>query len=138
MYKSTMSSRRINNYDSTFQITSVHTTIDDKLQKYLNKKIGSLDRYIPRGGRSSAHAEVRLKEEKTLKNASHKSQCTCEVTLHLPHEVINVSESTINMYAAIDIVEAKLKQQIMKYKQLHASGSLHRRLANKFLRKSLA
>ena len=121
-----------------FDITSVHTTIDDKLQKYLTKKIGSLDRYIPRGGRDSAHAEVRLKESKALKNESHNHQCTCEVTLHLPHEVINVSESTVNMYAAIDIVEAKLKQQITKYKQLHASGALHRRLANRFVKKSLA
>lgn len=121
-----------------FDITSVHTTIDDKLNKYIIKKIGNLDRYVPRRSRESAHAEVRLKEEKALKSAGHKNQCTCEVTLHLPHEIINVSESTLNMYAAIDIVEAKLKQQIMKYKQLHASGALHRKLANKFLRKSLA
>lgn len=121
-----------------FDITSVHTTVDDKLHKYLSKKIGSLDRYIPRRGRESAHAEVRLKENKSLKNDSYKNQYTCEVTLYLPRETINVSESTINMYAAIDIVEAKLKQQISRYKQLHASGALHRRLANRFLRKSLA
>ncbi len=119
-----------------FEINSVHGTIDDKLHKYITKKIGGLDRYIPRGGRNSAHAEVMVKEEKSLKHDSHKSQSTCEVTLHLPHEVINVSESTINMYAAVDIVEAKLKHQISKYKQLHASGALHRRLANRFLRKS--
>ncbi len=118
-----------------FDITSVHTTVDDKLQKYLSKKIGTLDRYIPRRGRDSAHAEVRLKEDPALKSASHKNKFTCEVTLHLPHEKINVSESTLNMYAAIDIVEAKLKQQITRYKQLHASGSLHRRLAARFSRK---
>ena len=111
-------------------------TIDDKLHRYLSKKIGTLDRYIPRAGRESAHAEVRLKENTSLKNNSQKNACTCEVTLHLPHEVINVSESTINMYAAIDIVEAKLKHQIDKYKQLHASGALHRRLANRFMRKT--
>jgi ribosomal subunit interface protein len=119
-----------------FDVTSVHTTIDEKLQKYLTKKIGGLDRYIPRGGRASAHAEVRLKESTSLKHGNHNQQCTCEVTLHLPHEVINVSESTLNMYAAIDIVEAKLKHQILKYKQLHASGALHRRLANRFFSKS--
>lgn len=118
-----------------FDIISVHATIDDKLQKYITKKIGSLDRYFPRASRESAHAEVRIIEEKSLKHGSHNNQCTCEVTLHLPHEVINVSESTLNMYAAIDIVEAKLKHQIMKYKQLHASGALRRRLSNRLKKK---
>ncbi len=118
-----------------FDISSVHTTVDEKLQKYITKKLGRLDRYIPRGSRGSAHAEVRLKESTSLKHDSQKFQCTCEVTLHLPHEVINVSESTLNMYAAVDIVEAKLKQQIMKYKQTHTSGGLHRRLAARFARK---
>lgn len=117
-------------------ITSVHTSVDEKLQKYILKKIGHLDHYVPRRGRSSAHAEVRIKEHKTLKNADHKNQCTCEVTLHLPHQVINVSESTLNMYAAVDIVEAKLKQQILKYKQLHATGAIRRRLANRLLGRS--
>ena len=118
-----------------FDINSVHTTVDDKLEQYLHKKLGTLDKYIPRAGRDSAHAEVWVKEATAQKNEGHLNQCTCEVTLHLPHEVINVSESTLNMYAAVDIVEAKLKQQIIKYKQLHTSGGLHRRLAAKFSRK---
>jgi ribosomal subunit interface protein len=115
-------------------ITSVHTIVDDKLQKYLMKKIGQLDRYIPRAGRDSAHIEVMLKEAKSKENDRY----TCEVTMHLPHEVINVSESTPNMYSAVDIVEAKLKHQIEKYKELHASGGLHRRLANRIAKKSIA
>jgi ribosomal subunit interface protein len=113
-----------------FDITAVHATIDDRLQKYVTKKLGSLDRFIPRRSRDSAHAEVVLKEAKSKEH----NHSTCEVTLHLPHEVINVSESTLNMYAAVDIVEAKLKHQILKYKQLHAAG-LHRRLANRILKK---
>jgi ribosome-associated translation inhibitor RaiA len=39
------------------------------------------------------------------------------------------------MYAAVDIVEAKLKQQLKKYKDLHMSGKLHRRLMARFTRK---
>lgn len=120
-----------------FDITSVHTSIDDKLHKYIIKKIGNLDKYVPRASRKSAHAEVRIKESNHLKHENQKNGSTCEVTLHLPHEVINVSESTLNMYAAVDIVEAKLKQQILKYKQLHATGGLHRKLAARFSRKPL-
>ncbi len=115
-------------------ISSVHTTIDDKLHRYINKKIGALDRYIPRHGRESAHMEVKLKEDKALKHENHKRQSTCEVILHLPKEVITVSETTLNMYAAIDIVEMKLKHKITKYKEMHSSGSLRRRVAARFAR----
>lgn len=116
-----------------FDISSIHTAIDDKLQEYIEKKIGRLDRYVPRSSRASAHAEVVLKESKS----QERNHSTCEVTLHLPHEVINVSESTLNLYAAVDIVEAKLKQQIVKYKELHGAG-VHRRLANRILKKTPA
>ena len=88
-----------------FELRGVHTTIDDNLKKYATKKIGHLDKYLPRHHRDSVHAEVSLKESK----AKDKKQCTCEVTLHLPHETINLQESTVNMYAAVDIVETKLK-----------------------------
>jgi ribosomal subunit interface protein len=96
------------------------------------KKIGHLDKYLPKKARLSAHAEVQLKESK----AKDKNRCTCEVTLYLPKETINVKESTVNLYAAIDIVETKLKQRVQKYKDKHDSGRIHRRLIRKFKRQS--
>ena len=113
------------------EVTSVRATIDDKLHKYIEKKIGGLDRYIPKAGRESAHAEVVIKQSRS----SEKKEFCCEVTLRLPHEVINVQESMTNAFSAVDIAEAKLKQQIGKYKELHASGALRRRLAARSLRK---
>ncbi|HEX8227653.1 MAG TPA: ribosome-associated translation inhibitor RaiA [Candidatus Saccharimonadales bacterium] len=114
-----------------FEITNVHTTVDEKLQKYVIKKLGNLDHYLPRASRASAHAEVLLKEVRI----KERSEFICAVTLHLPHEVLNVSETTPNIYSAVDIVEAKLKQRILKYKQTHATGALRRRLADRSLRK---
>jgi ribosomal subunit interface protein len=105
-------------------ISGVHLQVDDDLRKYVHKKVGRLDRYIPKHSRQSVHAEVRLKESK----AKDKKECTCEAVLHLPHEVVSVRESTVNMYAAVDIAEAKLKSQLKKYKNLHANPKLHRRL----------
>jgi ribosomal subunit interface protein len=105
-------------------ISGVHLQVDDDLRKYVHKKVGRLDRYIPKYNRPSAHAEVKLKEAK----AKGKKECTCEIVLYLPQEVINVKESTVNMYAAVDIAEAKLKSQLQKYKGLHANPKLHRRL----------
>ena len=115
-----------------FEISGVHLAVNDDLRKYVTRKIGNLDRYLPRASRESAHAEVFLKESK----AKDKQHATCEVTLHLPHEMINVKETTINLYAAVDIVEAKLKHQLQKYKELHQGGKLRRKLFARFSRRA--
>jgi ribosomal subunit interface protein len=100
-------------------VNSVHSSIDEDLKKYVGKKIGKLDKYIPRKMRGSAHAQIFLKEFK-VKN---KKQCTCEVIMFLPHEEFVTKETTMNIFAAVDIVEAKLKNQLRKYKDTHLSRS---------------
>jgi putative sigma-54 modulation protein len=111
------------------EINGIHFEVDDDIRKYVTRKIGKLDKYMPRAARESAHAEVKLK------NASkgNKNQYTCEVILHLPHDVITTKETTINVFAAVDIVETKLKNQLKKYKDTHSSMRGHtRRLISKF------
>lgn len=105
-------------------INGVHMEVGDDLRKYVLKKISRLDKYVPRQARDSAHASVKLKEGK----AKDKNERTCEVLLHLPHDSITISETTVNMYAAVDIVEQKLKNQLQRYKEKHADPRLHQRL----------
>lgn len=114
-----------------FEIQGVHTTVNDSLRKYVNRKIGGLDRYLSRHDRQSAHCEVTLKEHAS-KRTDH---CVCEVVLHLPHQAIVIKEKSINMYAAVDIAEAKLKQQIKRYKDTREGGKMHRRLVARFRRR---
>ena len=118
-----------------FELKGVHTTIDANLQKYATRKLAGLDKYLPRHHRDAAHAMVELKQ---ATKAREQKKYTCDVTLHLPRETIHVAESTLNMYAAIDIVETKLKQQIKKYKEQHASGKLSRHLSARFHRNDVA
>lgn len=106
------------------EINGIHTEVTDDIQKYVAKKIGKLDQYMPKSARPSAHAEVKLKEQKIKQRV----QCTCEVILHVPNDTITVKETTLNLYAAIDVVEEKLKNQIKRYKQTHGRGALHRRI----------
>lgn len=115
------------------EINGVHMEIDKKLHDYTLKKIGKLDKYLPRHSRESAHAEVFLKEEMIKK----KKQCTCEVVLKLPKETIIVKESTMNIFAAVDIVEAKLKNRLKKYKETHSSLRIHRRVLSRLRRRSV-
>ena len=113
-----------------FEIQGVHTTVDDSLQRYVSRKIGGLDRYLSKHDRESAHGEVILRESKS-KSTDH---CACEAILRLPHQTLVAKERAMNMYAAVDIVEAKLKQQIKKYKDKHESGKTRRHVFGRFRR----
>ncbi|HTH71901.1 MAG TPA: ribosome-associated translation inhibitor RaiA [Candidatus Pristimantibacillus sp.] len=114
-------------------IDGVHMEVGDDLRKYVTNKIGKLEKYVPRFARGSVHAEVKLKEGKL----KAREQRTCEVILHLPHDIITVSETTINMFAAVDIVEQKLKNQLHKYKEKHSGPKLRQRLMSRLKRQSL-
>ncbi len=89
--------------------------LTDDIKKYVDRKIGRLDRFMSRHARKSAHAEVKLKQERSKK----KDKQMAEVILHMPGETLTAKESTLNIFAAIDIVEAKLKNQLKKYKDKH-------------------
>lgn len=110
-----------------FEISGVHGPTDEKLRKYVTKSVDKLERYIPRKGRESAHVEVKLTEKK----GQHDAQCTAEIIMRLPHETLTVRESTMNLFASVDIVEAKLRNQLKKYKETHTNPRLLRRLTNK-------
>lgn len=114
------------------EISGIHTEVSDDLIKYVTKKIGRLDQYMPASARQSAHLEVKLKEQKIKQRV----ECTCEVILHLPQETFTTKETTINLFAAVDVVEEKLKNHIKKYKQTHGRGKLHRRILARIKRSS--
>ncbi len=106
------------------EVSGVHMTVGDDLEKYVLKKIGRLDLFMSAHVKKSAHAEVKLKEER----AKNKSARTCEVILHLPNAKLTTKETTSNIFAAVDVVEAKLKNQLKKYKEQHSKERFHRRL----------
>lgn len=116
------------------EISGIHIKVDDDLHKYVTKKIGKLDQYMSRHVRGSAHAEVKLKESQV----KTRKQATCEVILYLPHGTITTKETTVNMFAAVDIVEQKLKNQIKKYKEKHTKTRIHRRVLARVLHRRSA
>lgn len=115
------------------EISGQHIELTPGLQKYTTRKIGALDKYVSRRNRASLHIQVKLKESK----AKDKRAFTCEVILRLPGETIRVSEQAINIIAAVDIVESKLKIQLKKYKDQHSRIHLRQRFSVRF-RKQLA
>lgn len=114
------------------EIAGLKVDTDDKLKKYLTKTVAKLERYIPRKARGSVHVEAKLREDKKQKN----NQCTAEIIMYLPEETLTAKESTVNLFAAIDIVEAKLQNQLKKYKDKHHNRKFYRRMTNKFRRRN--
>lgn len=115
------------------EISGIHIKPDERLKKYITRKLGSLDKYAPRHSRDSAHAEIKLKEH----ISKGKNESTCEMVLRLPQETLTIQETTQNMYAAVDIVEEKMKQQLKKYKSLHANPRLHQRAIARLRRRAV-
>jgi len=97
---------------ASIDITGIKYEVDKKTLKYVMQKVGKLDKYIPPHARKSVTADVKLK----LVNRDHGNKYEAEVLLHVPHKVVTAKDSTLNMMAAIDIVEAKLIAQLRKYK----------------------
>lgn len=98
------------------EISGVRYTADETTKKYVQKKIGRLDRYVPRHARKTLAAEVVLKEV----NRANGNKYECTVKLTLPGKTLTAEDSTMNMLAAVDIVEEKLEQQLRKYKEAAA------------------
>lgn len=86
---------------------------DDKTLKYIKKKIGALDRLVPRHARSTIHADVKLAEV----NKAHGNKYRAEAIVYVPNKEIVASDTTMNVLSALDIVETKLANQLRKYKQ---------------------
>ena len=112
-------------------ITGVGTyRADDLTKKYIRKKIGSLDRLAPRHARKSIRAEVKIAEV----NRDKGNKYEVEVVVHIPEKTVTAKDSTMNVLAATDIVEAKIANQLRKYKENHIPHVGRRKLLDRFKR----
>lgn len=109
-------------------ITGDKYHIDEATKKYVIRKISRLDRYIPRHARKSASAEIILKEV----NRDHGNKYEAEVIIHIPSKTVTAKDSTVNMLAAVDIVEAKLASQLHKYKSITKNHGGRRGMLSRF------
>jgi len=97
---------------TSIEVTGIKYNVNDKTLKYVTEKVGKLDRYVPSHARKTMAADVKLREV----NRDHGNKYEAEVILQVPDRVITAKDTTLNMMAAIDIVEAKLIAQLHKYK----------------------
>ena len=100
------------------EMTARNYEIEDKLRVYVEDKIGSLDKYLPRRVRGDVVCEIVLTDDPS---GREDNRYVCEVVMAVPGAKLVSQEATINIFAAVDICEAKLKAQLTKYKEKHTS-----------------
>jgi putative sigma-54 modulation protein len=107
----------------TLQISGRDYELDDKIREYVDRKIGSLDKYLAK--RSVISGDVIL-----IRDVSNRedNMFVCEAIIEVPGDRLQATEATVNMFAAIDIVEQKLKAQILKFKEKHEPAKNKRRM----------
>jgi len=106
---------------ASIDVTGIKYNVDQKTLKYVTEKVGKLDRYLPSHARKTMTADIKLKQV----NRDHGNKYEAEVIVHVPNKVLTAKDSTFNMMAAVDIVEAKLVAQLKKYKD----AKIQRKLA---------
>lgn len=94
------------------QLTGRNYEIDRELKKYVTRKLGHLDRYLPRGHQNQGMSVEIFKDPSGKEGNNYK----VVVRLKIPGPDIVAETATINPHSAVDIVEQKLKMQIRKYK----------------------
>ena len=93
-------------------ISGSNYKVEENLRKYATKKIGKLDRYLPRGSKKDVVAKIVVTEV----NRDHGNKYEISVAMEIPGgKVISAKDECSNLFAGVDIVEAKLTGQIRRY-----------------------
>ena len=94
-------------------ISGSNYKVEESFQKYVQKRIGKLDRYRPRQNRKDLVAKVVV----TQVDRAHGNKYEISATLDIPGgKVLNAKEECSNTFAGVDILEAKLMGQIRRFK----------------------
>lgn len=96
----------------TYTTSIVSIEPSDKLDRYIRRKVREIERSVPLKLRDSAHLTVHI--------SADTGQKTCQAELHSDIGVLSASETTAHHYAALDIVTAELRRQLLEYKAQHS------------------
>lgn len=86
--------------------------IDDELRAYIDRKLGGLDKYLPRGHRNQGMSVEIFRDPSGKEDNRYK----IVAILRVQGPDLVAETATINPHSAVDIAEQKLKIQIRKYK----------------------
>lgn len=96
------------------QIKAVNLDLSDPVRTYVTEKIGGLDRFVLKGHRDSALADVKLIFGASDTKAT-KDKCHVTITGIGQGHAINAEEEAEDMHVAIDRAAHTLKETIRRH-----------------------
>ena len=103
----------MSNMIDKIEISGSDYKVEENLKKYIEKRIGKLDRYLPKGSKKDVVVKVVVSE--IGKSAVNKYEVSA--AMEIPGgKVIAAKDECSNVFAGVDLVEAKLTGQIRRYK----------------------
>ncbi len=103
---------------------------EDSSKDYIKKRIGKLDRFLPRHARKSMRAEVKVSQH----GAGTAEKYQVEVIFEVPEKVLTAKATEPTPESATDAVEQKLATQLKKYKAEKISHIGGRKILARFKR----
>lgn len=95
------------------KISGSNYKVEESFQKYAKKRIGKLDRYLPRGHKKDIIAKIVITET----TRTHGNRFEISANIEIPGgKVFSAKDDCANIYAGIDLIEAKLTGQIRRFK----------------------
>lgn len=95
------------------EISGVKYKVEETFQKYATKRLGGLDKFLPKKNRKDLVMRVVVKQV----NRAHGNKYEISVALDVPGgKVMTAKDEASNVFAGVDILEAKLKGQVRKFK----------------------
>ena len=83
--------------------------VTDRLQEYIEKKVGKLDRYLPTI--TEARMELSVEGAKSAKDRQ-----VAQLTVRSKGTLLRAEERTADMFTSIDAIVDKMYRQIVRYK----------------------
>ena len=87
--------------------------IEEPFRKYVEKRLGKLDKYLPRHKKKDVICKVVVTEIGKGKNDKYEISAAMDIT---GGKVLAARDECTNVFAGVDLVEAKLMGQIRRYK----------------------
>ena len=114
------------------EISGSNYKVDSAFQKYAEKRIGKLDKYLPHSNKK----DVVIKIVVTEVNRDHGNKYELSAAMEIPGgKVIAAKDECSNVFAGIDIIEAKLTGQIRRFKTESTPNRRRKNLKDLFIKR---
>lgn len=115
-----------------FEITGNGYKVEDGFRKHVKKKLGKLDRYLPRGFKKDIMMRVTVSEIGKTRGDKYE----VSVAMEIPGgKVLAAKDECSNVFTGVDMVETKLSGQIRRYKLETQPHRQKRSLKNLFIKR---